>query len=143
MKTKRPTLRDVARESGVSYQTVSRVINDDPHVSNATRSRVQRAIKTLGFRPNRAAQILQTERSHTIEVVMFYFGFNLFLYEMARISQLMGYHFVISAITEQEFTRTLESAASRFVDGLIIVPKTPLNQDYETLMDLTGGIPFV
>ena len=143
MKTKRPTLRDVAREAEVSYQTVSRVVNDDPHVSSATRNRVQRAIKALGFRPNRAAQILQTERSYTIEVVMFYFGFNLFLYEMARVAQLLGYHFVISAITEQEFARTLESATSRFVDGLIIVPNTPLNEDYETLMDLTEGIPII
>lgn len=143
MKAKRPTLRDVAREAGVSYQTVSRVINDDPHVSTPTRGRVERAIKTLGFRPNRAAQILQTERSHTIEVVLFYYGFNLFLYEMARTSQQLGYHFVISAITEEEFVRTLESASSRFVDGLIIIPAKPMQQDYETLMDLTDGIPFV
>jgi len=143
MKTKRPTLRDVAREAGVSYQTVSRVINDNAHVSPITRSRVQKAIDTLGFRPNRAAQILQTERSHTIEVVMFYDGFNLFLYEMARTSQQLGYHFVISAITEQEFSSTLESVTSRFVDGLILVPMTPINQDYEELMYLTDGIPFV
>jgi LacI family transcriptional regulator len=143
MKSKRPTLRDVALEAGVSYQTVSRVINDNSHVSPLTRSRVQKAIDTLGFRPNRAAQILQTERSHTIEVVMFYDGFNLFLYEMARTSQHLGYHFVISAITEQEFTTTLESATSRFVDGMILVPMTPIDQDYEELMYLTDGIPFV
>lgn len=143
MKPKRPTLRDVAREAGVSYQTVSRVINDDDHVSPATRSRVQKAIEVLGFRPNRAAQILQTERSHTIEVVMFYNGFNQFLYEMARASHQLGYHFVISAITEAEFLSTLESASSRFVDGLILVPLTPLEQDYEALMHLTDGIPFV
>jgi DNA-binding LacI/PurR family transcriptional regulator len=142
-KNKRPTLRDVAREAGVSYQTVSRVINNNSHVSPRTRNRVMKAIDTLGFRPNRAAQIMQTERSHTIEVVLFYSGFNLFLYEMARTAQQMGYHFVISAITEDEFVRTLESASSRFVDGLIIVPLSPMAYDYEALMDLTGGIPFV
>ena len=60
-KPKRPTLRDVAREAGVSYQTVSRVINNESHVSEATRSRVLKTIETLGYRPNRAAQILQTE----------------------------------------------------------------------------------
>lgn len=143
MKTKRPTLRDVAREADVSYQTVSRVINNNAHVSDETRHRVQTAIKSLGFKPNRAAQILQTERSHTIEVVIFYAGFNLFLYEMARTTQKLGYHFVISAITEQEFVRTLESATSRFVDGLILVPAAPLSQDYERLIELTDGIPFV
>ena len=143
MRTKRPTLRDVAREAGVSYQTVSRVINDDSHVSATTRGKVQQAIHTLGFRPNRAAQILQTERSHTIEVVIFYYSFNLYLYQMARTALQLGYHFVISAITEQEFASTLESAASRFVDGLILVPITLNNQPYEELMRLTGGIPFV
>lgn len=143
MRTKRPTLRDVAREAGVSYQTVSRVINDDTHVSPATRGKVQRAIDALGFRPNRAAQILQTERSQTIEVVIFYHSFNLYLYHMARTAHQLGYHFVISAITEQEFASTLESASSRFVDGLIIVPITLVNQPYEDLVRLTRGIPFV
>ncbi len=143
VKNKRPTLRDVAREAGVSYQTVSRVINEQDNVSEATRRRVTEIIKALGYRPNRAAQILQTERSNTIEVVLFYYGFNMFIYEMARRAQQLGYHFVISAITEAEFTSTLESAASRFVDGLILVPNSVKAEDYETLMDLTNGIPFV
>jgi DNA-binding LacI/PurR family transcriptional regulator len=143
MKTKRPTLRDVAREAGVSYQTVSRVINDNAHVSPETRNRVTKAINTLGFRPNRAAQILQTERSHTIEAVIFYYGFNRYLYEMARTSQQAGYHFIISAITEAEFLPTLESASSRFVDGLILVPRERLDDDFETLMECTDGVPFV
>jgi LacI family transcriptional regulator len=143
VKTKRPTLRDVAREAGVSYQTVSRVINDQDNVSEDTRARVRQTIKALGYRPNRAAQILQTERSNTIEVVLFDAGFNLFIFAMARTAQQLGYHFVISAITEQEFERTLESAASRFVDGLLLVPSTPMPEDFETLMELTNGIPFV
>ncbi len=143
VKNKRPTLRDVAREAGVSYQTVSRVINEQDNVSEATRRRVTETIKALGYRPNRAAQILQTERSNTIEVVLFYYGFNLFIYEMARRAQQLGYHFVISAITEQEFTSTLESAASRFVDGLILVPNSVMTEDYGTLLELTNGIPLV
>jgi LacI family transcriptional regulator len=142
-KTKRPTLRDVAREADVSYQTVSRVINENANVSAETRARVQKAIKALGFRPNRAAQILQTERSNTIEVVLFNAGFNLFLYEMARATQQLGYHFSVSAIAEKEFETTLESAAARFVDGIVILADAPLVQDYETLMALTDGIPFV
>ena len=143
IKSKRPTLRDVARQAEVSYQTVSRVINNNEHVSAETRARVEKAIRSLGFKPNRAAQILQTERSHTIEVILFNSGFNLFLYEMARSSQRLGYHFVISAITEKEFASTLESAASRFIDGLIILPEAPLSEDFDTIMRLTDGIPFV
>lgn len=143
MKTKRPTVRDVAREASVSYQTVSRVINNHASVSDETRHRVLQAIDALGFRPNRAAQIMQTERSHTLEVVMLYFGFNRFMYEMARTAHQFGYHFVISAITEDEFAKTLASASSRFIDGLILVPLTPLVDDYNELVRLADGIPFV
>lgn len=140
---RRPTLRDVAREAGVSHQTVSRVINNNANVSAATRQRVLKAIEALDFRPNRAAQILQTQRSHTIEVVMPYFGFNRVLYAMARVTHERGYHFVISAIDNDEFATVLESANSRFVDGLVLTPLVPIVDDYGTLKKLTRGIPFV
>ncbi len=142
-KTKRPTLRDVAREAGVSYQTVSRVINDNAHVSATTRARVLKTIEGLGYRPNRAAQILQTERSHTLEVIMFFSGFNRFLYEMAHAAHDMGYHFVISTISSGEFPAAVESAASRSIDGLLLIPLVPIIDDYDQLIRLTGGIPFV
>lgn len=143
MKTKRPTVRDVAREAGVSYQTVSRVINNDTHVSPATRERVMAAIENIGFRPNRAAQIFQTERSHTIEAVIFYGGFNRFLFEMAHTAHQLGYHFSISAISEDEFISSLDSASSRFVDGLLLIPMVELNVTYDDLQRLTDGIPVV
>ncbi len=143
MKTKRPTVRDVASHAGVSYQTVSRVINNDDHVSAATRDRVLTAISALGFRPNRAAQIMQTERSHTIEAVIFYGGFNRFLAEMAHTAHVLGYHFSISAISEDEFITSLESASSRFVDGLLLIPLVPLDVPYDELQRLTDGIPLV
>lgn len=143
MVSKRPTLRDVAREAGVSYQTVSRVINYQDSVSPKTKLRVEKAIEKLDYHVNRAAQIMQTGRSNTIEVIIFYAGFNLFLYEMARTTQKAGYHFVISAVTDEEFEETLESASSRFIDGLIFMPDKPLKQDYEELSHLCNGIPFV
>jgi DNA-binding LacI/PurR family transcriptional regulator len=48
----------VARAAGVSYQTVSRVINKSPSVKSTTRDAVLEAIARLGFRPNRAARAL-------------------------------------------------------------------------------------
>jgi DNA-binding LacI/PurR family transcriptional regulator len=142
MKAKRPTVRDVAREAGVSYQTVSRVINNNVHVSVATRERVQKVIDLLGFRPNRAAQIMQTKTSQTIEVVMPYYGFTRVLYDMARVTNQLGYHFVIAAIDPENFAETLESGASRFIDGFVLVPYPPIDE-YDAIMELTNGIPFV
>src|SRR5258708_15989144 len=63
------TLRDVAKAAGVSYQTVSRVINGNPHVSTRTLLRAQDAITRLAYQPNQAAQMLATGRSHTLEVI--------------------------------------------------------------------------
>jgi DNA-binding LacI/PurR family transcriptional regulator len=52
------SIRDVAAAAGVSYQTVSRVINGHPSVRDATREHVRTIIDQLGFRPNRAARAL-------------------------------------------------------------------------------------
>lgn len=52
------SIRDVAAAAGVSYQTVSRVINQSPRVKQSTRQLVLAAIEDLGFRPNRAARTL-------------------------------------------------------------------------------------
>lgn len=53
-----PTVGDVAREAGVSAMTVSRVVNGDEKVRPGTREAVERAIATLNYKPNIAAQIL-------------------------------------------------------------------------------------
>jgi DNA-binding LacI/PurR family transcriptional regulator len=68
-KGRAPNIRDVARRAGVSYQTVSRVLNDSGAVRPSTRSRVLGAIDELGYRPNPAARALATSRSKTIGVL--------------------------------------------------------------------------
>ena len=55
MKSKSATLEDVARHAGVSYQTVSRVLNKSANVSEATRRKVEKSIEALRYVPNRLA----------------------------------------------------------------------------------------
>ncbi len=69
---KRVTIKDVAAQAGVSYQTVSRVINDHPLVSETTRANVQQAIDDLGYRPNLAARTLPGRRSYVIGFIIPY-----------------------------------------------------------------------
>ena len=64
------TSEDVARKAGVSVATVSRVLNDSPHVSAAVRRKVLRAAKSLNYQPNRTAQRLRAKRSHVIGLVI-------------------------------------------------------------------------
>src|SRR3954447_22482077 len=66
---RKPSITDVARLAGVSYQTVSRVINDLPDVSPATRDRVRAGIEEVGYRRNRAATALVTNRSTLFGIV--------------------------------------------------------------------------
>lgn len=63
------TILDVARLSGVSTQTVSRVLNDHPYVSTQTRKKVEAAIDKLGYRPNPAARALSSGKTRTLGVV--------------------------------------------------------------------------
>lgn len=64
--TSRVTIVDVAREAGVSYATVSRVLNDDPYVKSETRERVSAALDRMGYIANRQARSLRTGRSQMI-----------------------------------------------------------------------------
>src|SRR5689334_8733839 len=62
-------MNDVARLAGVSHQTVSRVLNQHPSVSPATRERVLEAVRQLNYRPNAMARGLAGRRSRVIGVV--------------------------------------------------------------------------
>lgn len=65
-----PSIKDVARRSGVSYKTVSRVINRETGFSPATRERVENAIVDLGYRPHHSARSLRRGRTRTVRLIM-------------------------------------------------------------------------
>jgi LacI family transcriptional regulator len=60
------TIKRVAEVAGVSFKTVSRVINEDPAVRAETRARVLDAVAQLGYRPNQIARQMRTQRSQFI-----------------------------------------------------------------------------
>ena len=60
------TIREVAEDAGVSLQTVSRVINDEPNVRPQMRDRVRSSIDRLGYVPSLAAQRMSGSRSYII-----------------------------------------------------------------------------
>ena len=64
------TLEDIARLSGVSRSTVSRVVNNHPNVSEAVRGRVLDVIKSTGYHPNEAARTLASQRSWMLGLVL-------------------------------------------------------------------------
>jgi len=64
------TLEDIAKQAGVSRSTVSRVINDYPHVREDVRKHVLQIIQSTGYHPNAAARTLASQRSWTIGLVL-------------------------------------------------------------------------
>ena len=64
------SIKDVAREAGVSIATVSRVLNDIDVVNEETKKKVLEAIKKLGYRPNIVARSLKTHRTRTVGILV-------------------------------------------------------------------------
>lgn len=117
---------EVARVAGVSQKTVSRVVNDDPHVSAEVRRRVQEAIAGLGYRPNRAARSLVLGRYRTIGLLTLGtmdYGPASLTVGTERAIRAAGYALVYVTTTDDEpelINRELENLLSHGVDGIVI-----------------------
>lgn len=124
MSRRRVTIDDVARLAGVSYQTVSRVINNKPHVSPATKQRVQEVIAETGYRPSPIARSLVTARTATIGLVVPDIS-NPYFSAIARGVERVAYahnYSVLLCNTGEDASRELEvlhTLDERYVDGVI------------------------
>ena len=123
----RVTIRDVAALSGVSTQTVSRVINNRPDVAPDTRERVEGAIATLGYRPSAVARTLVARRSNAIGVLlagMGYTGTTLTLAGIVDEAANLGLTVLIAELPEGDSLDDPRPAISalveRHVDGIIM-----------------------
>ncbi|MEV4009768.1 LacI family DNA-binding transcriptional regulator [Nonomuraea angiospora] len=130
-------IKDVAAQAGVSVATVSRVLNDNPSVTEETRNRVHDAMAALNYRPNAVARSLRTEATRTLGLII---GdiLNPFFAELARAvedeAREAGYTVIIGNADERadqqdHYVRTL---LERRVDGLLICPTaevTPLVEE--------------
>lgn len=119
------TIKEVARAAGVSAQTVSRVLNDRPDVSDETRQRVRDIINQLGYSPNIIARSLIQGRSNTIGVVGYglgYYGPSRTLTGVERQANELGYSTLLSLLREPDLTAgesILSNLLMRKVDGII------------------------
>jgi len=138
---------DVARAAGVSLKTVSRVINNEPHVSPKTEAQVREVVARLGFRRNHIARSLRSSQtSASIGLVIGDLA-NPFFSTIARAAEIVAEprHFMLvagSSDEDPERERELVSSlCQRRVDGLLIVPA---GKDHEYLVpELEMGTPMV
>lgn len=122
---KRVTIKQVAKEAGVSTQTVSRVLNDRPDVAPHTRKHVQSVIDRLGYHPSHAARSLSQGQSNSIGVVAYgieYFGPSRAVSGIEKQASELNYMPLLYLLREPESNNVAEILAdllSRHVDGII------------------------
>lgn len=122
---KKLTLKDIAKIAGVSVQTVSRVVNDHPDVSEDTRKKVQDLISELGYSPNIIARSLIQGKTNTLGVVAFrleFFGSSNLLMGIERKASELGFSLLLTLLNEYDVEKmdiVFEQLISHQVDGLI------------------------
>ncbi|GAB4537558.1 MAG: hypothetical protein Kow0063_24490 [Anaerolineae bacterium] len=133
-----PTINDVARRAGVSPVTVSRVINNAPNVSPATREKVEQAIQELGYVPSLAARSLRLKRTRTLALILPDIT-NTFWTTVARgvedAAQRREYAVFLGNTDEDAVkqSRYLDSVVGQRVDGVIIAPQSSDARDLAQL----------
>ncbi len=144
--TRGPVMVDVARLAGVSQKTVSRVVNDAPHVRPEIRARVLAAIAELRYRPNAAARALVTQRTHAIGVLVVgtpLYGPTNRVFVLEQVAREMGYELALASLSDtsaENLRRGIHSLLSRGVEGIILeVPTHPTDVDDSTF----AGLPVV
>ncbi|WP_299938034.1 LacI family DNA-binding transcriptional regulator [uncultured Pelagimonas sp.] len=115
MVVKTSTLQDVARVANVSTATVSRTLSNPDVVSESTRTRVAEAVKATGYRINRAARNLRTQRAHSVLVLLPDLAnpfFSMILEGISRHLSQEGYSMLIAS------TKQVHDSGERLIDYL-------------------------
>lgn len=121
------TIKDIAHLAGVSYGTVSRVLNNRPDVSPKTRAHILQIVKDLDYQPNAIARSLVTRQTYTIALMVpdisapFYGGIAL---SVDKETFAQGYTTLLFN-TDYDMNiekRKLQSLQDKRVDGIIIKP---------------------
>jgi LacI family transcriptional regulator len=123
------TIRDVAREAGVSTATVSRVLNDHPRVSEGTRRKVRSAIERLSYNINQVARSLKTRASRMVGVIAPELSSDFFMLlaeSMERKLAVHGYSLLVCSSYEnvEEEKRRIKLLTERLADAIVMIPAT-------------------
>jgi len=143
-------LEEVAKLSGVSRSTVSRVVNNDPNVSDTTREKVLEVIRQVNFQPNAAAQSLAAGRTRILGLVIpmgvaALFSdpyFPLLLQGMSSACNAHDYSVMLWLAEPEYERRTIRKIMhSGLIDGVVLASQ--LNDDPVGQALIEGDVPFI
>ncbi|MDT0147599.1 LacI family DNA-binding transcriptional regulator [Priestia aryabhattai] len=140
-----PTIYDVAKLSGLSKTTVSRVINNHSYVSEEKKNRVLKAMKELNYTPNPSARKLRGQVTTTIGVIVPKIINPFFSYLVDSIEQVAykkGYHVLIFQSNEDKEKELafLNLLKTKQVDGIIM---TSIENDWSLIEPFTEYGPIL
>ena len=140
-------MADVAQLAGVSVQTVSRVVNDHPHVTAEVRERVRQAMVQLRYRRNPAARSLATRRTMSLGVVTYglaQHGPSVALTGIVAEARRAGYTTNLVALAELDraaLGRAVGHLADDHVDGLVLL--APVEDAVSAIRGMPTEMPLV
>ncbi|WP_110589543.1 LacI family DNA-binding transcriptional regulator [Microbacterium suaedae] len=143
----KPNIRQVAAIAGVSHMTVSRVLNDYPHIKEATRRRVLDVIEEMGYRPNMAARALATQRTQRIGVLVesaIEFGPTSTLRAVESAARAAGYAVSSIAVGDEDEISpqdAIDNLTGQGVDALCIV--APRSSSVAALRKTSMSVPVL
>lgn len=130
------TLKDVARETGLTVSTVSRVLNNRGYISDDTRNKVHEAMKKLNYQPNELARSLSKKTTNTIGVIVPHIDhpyFSKLVSHLESAAYLNQYKILLfnSKDKDEKEIEYLEMCKSNRVAGIILCSGTVATEKFE------------
>ncbi len=125
MKSEKTTIHDIARKLNITASTVSRALNDNPRISEATKKLVQKTAEQLNYQPNHIAAALRNGRSNILGIIVPWADRSIFssaIRGMEDIANTAGYNVMICQTYEdpEKEVATVEALLNARVDGIIV-----------------------
>ncbi|MEQ8555093.1 MAG: LacI family DNA-binding transcriptional regulator [Cyclobacteriaceae bacterium] len=142
------TLNDLANLFGVAPSTVSRALKDNPRIGKSLRVKIQKKAKELGFRPNRFANILQTNKSRLIGMIVPDITLHFYMRIVKEVEHILsenGYELILANSNESGKLekKIINRLIEQRVDGVLaaISFQTTNTDHFKELLNL--NIPLV
>lgn len=142
------TIRQIAEELGISFSTVSAVVNKRRYVSAAMRARVEKALQEANYQPNSAARSLRLRQSRRIGLIVPNLADPFFTNLMRGAEDYLcsvGYQMLV-AESREDWKRQhdyLVSFSGMIADGIILVPCAATDLQIASIPEIVRGVPLV
>lgn len=148
MEKDRVTIKDIARELGVSPSTVSKALKGHPDISSETKRAVRELVEKWNYRPDPVALSLKSGQGHTIGVIMpeiIHYFFSTVISGMEDTAYDSGYNIMFCQSNElyEREVKSVEALLNSRVDG-ILVSLSKVTSDFDHFRKIIkAGIPLV